>query len=276
MRLRQMQWGAMVVLTTAFVMVGSGQARAVLVTDPDDPRSWQGADVGTFAELFYGANTLANRQLVVTNQLLDDGIFDPTGFTTGTLLSSVGGGGCLGTSTDLTGTGDYGYFCGGGSVFTYANTIDNLWFQSDSLIGQTVFDLGFDATKAAVFPVIDHGPLPQESIESTVYLSNDLTTWTQAVAERVWLEGFQPNTGILWDGFVFAVGTGTPSTFRYASIIHGGPGAFQHDGDDEINGVMGLRGDFTGNGGTIPEPTSLLLFGLGGLGVGFVRRSKSA
>src|SRR3990172_12072181 len=97
----------------------------------------------------------------------------------------------------------------------------------------------------------DHGPLPQEAIESTVYLSNDLTTWTQAVVERVWMEGFMSNTGILWDGFTYAVGTGTSNTFRYASVIHGGPGALINHGDDEINGVMGLTGNFTQN---VPEP----------------------
>ena len=65
--------------------------------------------------------------------------------------------------------------------------------------------------------------MPQEAIESTVYLSNDMTTWTQAVVERVWLEGFMPITGIQWDGFVYAVGTGTADTFRYASIIWAAP-----------------------------------------------------
>ena len=255
------------------------KADAVLITDPNDARSWQGANVGTFATLFYGSDTLATRQQVVDNQLLDDGVFDPTGFTASSLIS--GGGGCLGTSPDLTGTGSLGYFCSGGSVATYANDIDNLWYQNSSVIGDTVFDLGFDATKAAVFPVIDHGPLPQESIESTVYLSNNpLGPWTQAVAERVWLEGFQPNLGILWDGFVFAVGTGTSDTFRYASIINGGPGAFQHDGDDEINGVLGLKGDFSGDTGgdhaVVPEPSTLLLLGLGGLGANFFRRRKTA
>jgi len=83
--------------------------------------------------------------------------------------------------------------------------------------------------------------MPLEAIESTVYLSNDLVTWTAAVVQRVWLEGFMPNLGIQWDGFVYAVGTGTSATFRYASIIHGGPGALQSDGDNEINGIMGAR-----------------------------------
>ena len=140
--------------------------------------------------------------------------------------------------------------------------------QTSNAIGETVWDLGFQASKAAVFNTIDHPPLPLEAIESTVYLSNDYTnpaSWVQAVTQRVWLEGFQPNTGILWDGFVYAVGTPSGDSFRYASVIWGGPGALQSDGDNELNGVMGLKANFTPS---VPEPDAvwLLAAGLGVLG----------
>ncbi|MCK5662916.1 MAG: PEP-CTERM sorting domain-containing protein, partial [Thiotrichaceae bacterium] len=131
---------------------------------------------------------------------------------------------------------------------------------------------GFSATKAAVFNTIDHGPLPGEAIESTVYLSNDKITWTQGVTERVWLEGIYSDTSVLWDGFGYAVGTGTNDTFRYASVIWGGPGALISDGDNEINAIMGLTGDFTQH--TVPEPSILALFSLGLAGLGFSRRRK--
>ena len=80
---------------------------------------------------------------------------------------------------------------------------------------------------------------------------------------------------MLWDGFTYAVGTGTASTVRYAAVIWGGPGALIADGDNEINAIMGLKGDFTGNDdGTIPEPATLALMGAGLLGLAARRRKR--
>jgi hypothetical protein len=254
--------------------VTAASANADLITDPNDPRSWQGANVGTFATLYYGSDTLANRQLVINNKLLDDGIFNSAGYT-GAAMIQANGVSASGTSTDLTGTGDYGYFMPSPlGIIGAGSAIDNHWVQTGSGIGDAIWDLGFQASNAAIFNTIDHGPLPLEAIESTVYLSNDKITWTQAVTQRVWLEGFMANTGIHWDGFTYAVGTGTIDTFRYASIIWGGPGGLQADGDNEINGVMGLQADFTA--GPVPEPETyaMLLAGFALLGFWTRRRRQ--
>jgi hypothetical protein len=274
MRTQNLQLSA---LTLGALLVWSGSAaNAALITDPTDPRTWQGASVGTFANLYYGADTVANRQAVIDDKLLDDGIFDTTG-TTAALLTTFGPGGTLGRSFDTTGTGSLGYGGCGCSVTDAGNTIDNTWLQTNNVIGDYVWDLGGQATTAAIFNTIDHGPLPQEAIESTVYLSNDQTTWTQAVTMRVWLEGYESNLGIKWDGFTYAVGTGTTDTFRYASIIWGGPGALISDGDNEINGVLGLDANFNPNLSAVPIPAGLplLLTGLTGL-LGFRRFGRKA
>lgn len=234
-------------------------ARATELTDPDDPRNWQGATVGTFAELYHGSNTLANRQAVINAHILDDGIFGNNAYGPATLMHTAWSDGSVSTghSLDLTGTGGYDYVLDGGDAFGHANGIDNQWFQSSGTIGDTVFDLGGPSVAAAVFAVVDHGPLPQETIESTVYLSNDLSTWVQAEVRKVYLEGFQPILGIQWDGFTYVVSTPGGDAFRYASIIHGGPGALISDGDDEINGMMGLT--------AVPEPGTMAALAMGGL-----------
>jgi hypothetical protein len=244
-------------------------AMAALVTDPNDPRNWQGATVGTFAQLFYGSNTLANRQLVVDNQLLDDGLFDFSGSTGAAMIA---GAGSTGRSLDTTGTGSFAYTGSSATPAQAGSQIDDLWVQTSNVIGANIWDLGAPSTKAAIFNTIDHGPLPQEAIEATVYLSNDQSIWTEAVTERVWLEGYETILGIKWDGFTYAVGTGTEETFRYASIIWGGPGALISDGDNEINGVLGLDSDFRPPG-EVPVPAAVWLFGTALLGfIGISRR----
>jgi len=144
------------ILTVAFIGLFSFQnAYAALITDPDDPRVFLGATVGTFAQHFFGSDTLVNRQMVVDQQLLDDGLFDITGTTPATLVANAwtaGGGGASpfpgvlgghhpagngrGTSSDLTGVGGFGF------VGQFANAVtkfyQNLLMAQDPKVGATL------------------------------------------------------------------------------------------------------------------------------------------
>jgi PEP-CTERM motif len=269
-------------LVAALVLTSSLPAYAALVTDPNDARSWQGATVGTFAQLFFGSNTLANRQQVIDKQLLDDGLFNTAGYNEAPLTQCNG---CttpsnlVGQNVDTDGINPYEYIYGdllaGNDDRAFGGShVDSYWIQTGNTVGGAIWDLGQNASTAIIFNSIDHGPMPQEAIESTVYLSNDQVTWVQAVTQRVWLEGYVSNTAILWDGFTYAVGTPDGTNFRYASIIWGGDGALLSDGDNEINGVMGATRDFEPPDPDVPVPGTLGLLGLGLAGLGILRRRK--
>jgi len=103
--------------------------------------------VGAFAALYIGGDTAANRQQVIDAQSLDDALFNPAGFTTGTLITSLGqySGEGAGRSLD-TGLGDvfgvYDYACCGPITrFDAANAIDDLWMRTSGVTGETVWDL---------------------------------------------------------------------------------------------------------------------------------------
>jgi hypothetical protein len=112
----------------------------------------------------------------------------------------------------------------------------------------TVWDLGGPSNQVAVFPIIDHGPMPQEAIEYTVYLSNNPdavsvgpdgnTHWVTASIVKVYLEGWHP--GWIADGFATVWQLPGGQTFRYVAVPPAGPGALIQDGDHELDTVLGL------------------------------------
>src|SRR5262245_32677166 len=84
------------------VTLASGQpARGALLTDPDDPRTWQGATVETFRQLL----GFADRQALIDAHVLDDGIF-PTCIDRDTFPAPPALPAC-GADTTCLGTGQY-------------------------------------------------------------------------------------------------------------------------------------------------------------------------
>ena len=177
-----------------------------------------------------------------------------------------------GAATDPTVLGAYN---GAGSLVANANARDFAWVQDTSpnanpggAVGSgpstgIVWDLGGQANQLAVFVFVDHGPVPGEVLENTVWLSNDPNAadggWTQASLIHVYGDGWSTGANIA-DGFVAVYQLASQATFRYASVTWGGPGAVVRDGDNEIDAVGGLRVD--GGGLQVPEPGSLALLKL--------------
>ena len=222
--------------------------------------------------------------------------------------------GCAGTSTaPYTCPGAYSCASPGGAfttASTFVNALDHLWWQPCRLADPTlvnqggtmcpanwaciadqvggnyypweglVFDLGGPSNKVVIFAQNDHGPQPCESLEYTVFLTdnpkaNQLTDvildpkttgvdpmkWNRAVLSKIytwgWFNGRAPdpvghascgdtaNYAVEDDAFsqVFSLPCGV--TFRYASIVAGNDGldfpACGYDSSEaELDAVAGL------------------------------------
>jgi hypothetical protein len=220
-----------------------------------------GATVNTFIGLGINPNVTCIENGLWTN---------PANFALGTYVQ---GGDGFGFGTDPTTLGVYN---GAGSLAANANALDFYWVQDAGNTGVfggasggapsqgIVWDLGGQANQLAVFVFVDHGPVPEEVLENTAWLSNNPNAndagWTQASLVHVYGGGWSGDPNIA-DGFVAVYQLPSQATFRYASVTWGGPGAIQRDGDNEIDAVGGLT--FGGTGVNAPEPGTTLMVGCG-------------
>ncbi len=252
-------------LSIMFLAVTSVSLAGPCLINPADPvgNPVFGATVQTFVNLGINPNTTC----------IENGLWtDPGGFVLGSYLK---GGDGYGFGYDPTSLGAYN---SNGSMAANANARDFYWVQDTGNSGTfngalggapsqgIVWDLGGQANQLAVFVFVDHGPVPEEVLENTAWLSNNPNAtdagWTQASLVHVYGAGWSKDPDVA-DGFVAVYQLPSAQTFRYASVTWGGPGAIMRDGDNEIDAVGGLTAG--GQGTLAPEPSGFALMGLGTL-----------
>jgi PEP-CTERM motif len=255
-----------------------------------------GADAVGNAAFGATVQTFINLGINPNNTCIENvGWTDPSGFALGSYVKGAEG---LGGTPNPAVLGFNGATVNG-TFAGNANARDFFWVQDTSpnanlngVVGSgpstgIVWDLGGQANKAVVFVQVDHGPVPGEVLENTAWLSNDPNAanagWTQAVLEHVYGGGWSPDPNIS-DGFVAVYSLPNNATFRFVSVTWGGPAAIVRDGDNEIDAVGGLTASGCGvqdprpecNPTTgVPEPSALLLLGLGLAVAGTWRRRLS-
>ena len=203
-------YSRLALVTMGVCAAGAAWADPPFITGSGDPNyttEFQGASAKTFADLGFSVGTGPGQLHVSIGTFTD-----PAGLIFGTALGT----GNLSASGQTTGLLSYAYSVTATSPAS-VNARDYAWGQNygantttnpalDTPWNGTVFDLGGPANKAVVFPVIDHGPLPSEALEYTVYLtdspfSTNLADWHLATLAEVYLQGWQPDSVALADGF---------------------------------------------------------------------------
>lgn len=113
---------------------------------------------------------------------------------------------------------------------------DHHWVHSTGT-SFVVFDMGAPVPAAFYVPSIDHGPIPGESMEATLYGTNSLAdaegTWEAGTISDIYVQGVDA----AWISDDYSTRWTFSQPYRYIGILHGGPGALVRDGDAEIDAV---------------------------------------
>ena len=211
----------------AVTIFGVGSASAACLTNPSDAvgAAAFGATVQTFINAGITPGNGTGGTACIENALWAT----PSNFGLGTYVK---GADAFGTGLDNTTLGSYD---GSGSLAGNTNGLDHAWVQdignqvsfgAGGIGGEPsqgiVWDLGGQANQVAVYVFVDHGPVPEEVLENTAWLSNDPNAvdagWTQAQLVHVYGFGWDADP-VISDGFVAVYQLPSAATFRVPSTL---------------------------------------------------------
>jgi RHS repeat-associated protein/uncharacterized repeat protein (TIGR01451 family) len=191
------------------------------------------------------------------------GFVDPSTYRCGKLLS---GGDGFGVQTNPV---TYDYYMHGADNTNF-EAIDHRWVQDVTGSPPLITDYEtFKTDTVLLVASIDHGPIPEEAIESTVYGSDDpnlpLAQWEPGNIDTVFDNG---PTNWVSDDYSTLWKFSRP--YRYVATAAGGPKALWADGDNEVDAVCALpaaqANPVTASAGpdqTVPEGSTVTLDGTG-------------
>ena len=153
------------------------------------------------------------------------------------------------------------------------NAVDHHWVHDEDdgpLTNALVFDLGDSSTVVDLFPAIDHGPVPGEALEATVYgfdrLDDPASEWETGDISMLFDDGW---SDWISDDFVSRWSFARPH--RYVGVRWGGPKAVVADGDAEIDAACApAAAGILARAGTdqaVPEGSVVTLDGSGSVGL---------
>lgn len=153
-----------------------------------------------------------------------------------------------------------------------ASTVDHFWLNGDGA-NPITWKFGGSYDSFVAFSGVDHGPVPEESLEYTLWGSNDLSNWEEGKITGVSASGWDPTNTFIGQSDDYSGIWGFSQNYKYLRATTGDHLLPPYGSTDfELDAVAGLHS------AAVPEPGSMAFLGAGVMTslFGFVLRRRQA